>query len=464
MSPSRRDLLKATPLLLATGIGGCSDTPAERSPPQSTPTDTVSSSTPTQSTPSHRCFEPEESSPLPVFKEAYGEVVLTNDDPEHRYCIWKVESETCFELNYEARVTEPDNSEVDVFALPADEGQKYLNKVHVDSEGDIRREIEKAQDKDIRIRNRIDSLSQERLSEPLYGSWFNTKSAILEPGEYWLVFDRTDIGTTQTSDYVSLQVSIWARNLVQEDVETGTQSVLEEFYTSLPEETNDVVEVLTDIAKEICNRISLGYGARELKEMGGAPVETYQATATVNAILDVVTERTSLNRSFLLEVTEDATAWTKRGAKVIPILGSVIEVFNIACDISEQNPEPTDDQVEELLLSLGILVAELALAQFGVVSKITRFTTSKMNQYLLGFLKDAVSLEFYIFLLREVYIIIYGSVTKAISKIKDMTDEIDDEETQFFSDEEQQTVDNITTKADLFDFEILDDTYTCTPE
>jgi hypothetical protein len=251
---------------------------------------------------------------------------------------------------------------------------------------------------------------------------------------------------------------------VQEDVETGTQSVLEEFYTSLPEETNDVVEVLTDIAKEICNRISLGYGARELKEMGGAPVETYQATATVNAILDVVIERTSLNRSFLLEVTEDATAWTKRGAKVIPILGSVIEVFNIACDISEQNPEPTDDQVEELLLSLGILVAELALAQFGVVSKITRFTTSKMNQYLLGFLKDAVSLEFYIFLLREVYIIIYGSVTKAISKIKDMTDEIDDEETQFFSDEEQQTVDNITTKADLFDFEILDDTYTCTPE
>lgn len=196
MSPSRRDFNRLIATLLATGAAGCSNAGIEDTP-ISTPDNTTPVETETP-LPDHQCITPpEEPSPDPVFKEAYGEVVLTDDNPENQYCIWTVESDECFELSYEARVTGSNDGRLDILAVPDDEKEEYVDKLHVESTGIVEKRIEKARDDTIQINDFIEPLTREGVTNREYQQVLSTKSAVLQPGQYHLIFDHTDIGGTR---------------------------------------------------------------------------------------------------------------------------------------------------------------------------------------------------------------------------------------------------------------------------
>lgn len=457
MQPSRREFTKATTLLFATGFAGCPTETSDYTPPE---TSNTSAGTP-DGPPAYSCLSPpQQSAPNPVFKEAYGEVVLNDEFTDNQYCIWRVFSGECFELSYEARVTGPDYGELDILVVPAGEGEKYLDKVRSDGDGIIDSAIDSATDKGTRISGFRESLTVKGLRSRYSPEGLRTKTAHLGPGEYYVIFDRTEIASQPTDEYVSAQIAIWARKLVDEEVEDQARDVLNAFYNSLADDTQETIQLADDLAEAICQTISLDYTRTTLKKIGDAPSKTYQATATVENLLDLLKAKTGFHSSLLYETTSTARTWTNRGATLVPILGGVLEVVDAACTVADQQAVPTVKQVEDFLLKLALLLIELVLARFGVTRKLSRRLISALDRYLLGYLKEVLSLEMYVFLLRELFLLLNDGLD-IVRRIKDITDAIADLPEDFFSEDERRLINSMEREKDLFNLGIIDDGRSC---
>lgn len=457
MAPSRREFTKVTTLLFATGFAGCPTETSDYAPPEASNTSVETPDGP----PAHRCLSsPQQSAPDPVFKEAYGEVVLNDEFTDNKYCIWKVFSAECFELSYEARVTGPDYGELDILVVPAGEGEKYRDKVQSDGDGIIDSAVDSATDKGTRIGDYREALTVKGLRRRYDNESLHTKTAKLGPGEYYVIFDRTDVATQPTNKYVSAEIAIWARKLVDEKVEDQARDVLTAFYNSLADDTQETIQLADDLAESICQTISLDYTRTTLQKIGDAPSKTYQATATIENLLDLLKAKTGFHSPLLYETTSTARTWTNRGATLVPILGSLLEVVNAACTVADQQAVPTVEQVEDFLLKLALLLAELVLARFGVTRKLSHQIISALERYLLGYLKEVLSLEMYVFLLRELFLLLNEGLD-IVRRIKDITDAIADLPEDFFSEDERGVIDSMEREKDLFNIGILDDGQSC---
>lgn len=259
-------------------------------------------------------------------------------------------------------------------------------------------------------------------------------------------------------------MSIWARNLVDEQVEKETQEILQQFYSELSSGTKDTIQTLDSLAESVCQELSLEYGSTDLENIEDAPTETYQAASTASKLLELIENGTDFESSRLNSVISNVSTWTQRGVAVVPLLGSMSEVYAAACTVSAQQAVPTTEQIQDLLLSLTMFIVELLLTYYGVTSKISRLVVTAMDKYLLGLLKQTLGLEMYIFLLRESLVLLYDDIENVLSTIEGLTEDIDELNDEFFTDKEKDQVDDLDTRQDLFDTEFLDDSHTCKPE
>jgi len=136
-----------------------------------------------------------------------------------------------------------------------------------------------------------------------------------------------------------------------------------------------------------------------------------------------------------------------------------------ACSVTEATPEDVVDEVEKMLMSLGILVADLLAAQFGVAGRAASFVTGMTHKYLLGFVARTLGLKAYVVLLRELYTLTRSGITEVLRAIKQITREIA-EEYEFLSDEEVSRIDSLREDnlgSSSFDFGFLSLSPECHP-
>jgi hypothetical protein len=133
--------------------------------------------------------------------------------------------------------------------------------------------------------------------------------------------------------------------------------------------------------------------------------------------------------------------------------------------VTAATPEDVVDEVENMLMSLGILVADLLAAQFSVAGRAASFVTGMAHKYLLGFVARTLGLKAYVVLLQELYTLTRTGITEVLQAIKQITREIA-EEYKFLSDKEVSRIDSLSEddlESSSFDFGFLTLSPECYP-
>jgi hypothetical protein len=170
--------------------------------------------------------------------------------------------------------------------------------------------------------------------------------------------------------------------------------------------------------------------------------EAGQLVAGVNGVLTVLAEEFGYSPAVLHSFTDWASTVTRWGMTVLPVASSLNQFLDDACTVAETSPDEATDVVEDMLLSLGILIADVVMAKFGVAARAARFTTRIAHKYLLGYLARSLGLKSYLVLLREVFTLTLGTLKAALREIKELTRAIG-RKYDFLSDKEVRTVERM---------------------
>ncbi|GAB3665081.1 hypothetical protein [Halopiger thermotolerans] len=261
----------------------------------------------------------------------------------------------------------------------------------------------------------------------------------IEPGQYYMVFDWTDDVLQSTSDdETTVHVSLRASHPTEIPASDTVPAALKTLYNSFSAESS-VSDVVVPLAEAVCSGVPDELHDLPVSEINQVAPQAGQLVAAVNAVLTILGQELEYAPAFTQSLVNQASALTRWGMSAIPVASSLTQLLDDACKVAHASPDTVTDSVENLLMSLGIFVADLALAKYGLTARIARFATGMAHKYLLGFLARVFGLETYLLLLREVYTITLGGIKAVIGRIKDVTKEIG-RQYDFLSKEEVETV------------------------
>ncbi|NUB91119.1 hypothetical protein HT576_08805 [Haloterrigena sp. SYSU A121-1] len=272
------------------------------------------------------------------------------------------------------------------------------------------------------------------------------KSHSVPSGNYNLVVDWTDdVLSAPTTDETTVEVSIRARH---ETVGEETEAVQDEaisFYTGFPADESPLVDTMVSVAEAICDQVPPQAEDFSVTEFQEAAPRAEQAVAVTRAVFDILKDKLGYNPVFIEDLLEGATTWTRWARSVLPVVNSLEHVIDDACEVAQDAPETMTADVENLMLSLGILVVDLLMAKFGVASRIASFAVRRAHTYLLGIVREVLGLKTYLVLLRELYTLTTSGLAEALGIIKDLTRDIQQEyqDHEFIPKKEADAVDSM---------------------
>ncbi|QZP39190.1 hypothetical protein [Halobaculum magnesiiphilum] len=150
---------------------------------------------------------------------------------------------------------------------------------------------------------------------------------------------------------------------------------------------------------------------------------------------------------------------------LLPVVSSLSQLVDDACAVTEADPEEAVNEIENMLLSLGILIADLLATAFGVTGRVASFLVGMARKYLLGFVARTLGLKAYVVLLKELLTLTRSGISEVLAVIKRITREIG-EEYEFLSEEEVERVealDEEELESSSFDFDIFSLSPECSP-
>lgn len=271
---------------------------------------------------------------------------------------------------------------------------------------------------------------------------------VIAGGDYHLVFDWSDeVLSTPRSEDVTVEVSARVRRNKPEEAAESAPAQASTLYTTVGTAESPVVETMVSVAEAICSRVP-----DEMKTLSVADVQTEApraagAVAVTRIVFEILDDRLGYTPTFVQQLLDGASTWARWGRSVLPVVNSIDHVIDDACRVVGAEPGAVTDAVEDLLLSLGILVADLLLAKFGLVSRIASFGVKRAHTYLLGILGEVLGLKAYLILLRELYNLLEIGVQQSLRKIKSFTRNI--EAHGFLTDDEVATVQEFEQEEDL---------------
>ncbi|WP_049930952.1 hypothetical protein [Halosimplex carlsbadense] len=245
-----------------------------------------------------------------------------------------------------------------------------------------------------------------------------------ELGNYYLVFDWTDdIPQEPDTERVSVQVSLRATEPIDEEVieETATASV-ELLYGRVADQRSPVVETAVNVARAICSQAPDAFQGVSVSEINDVAPQAGQLVSSVNIVLTILENQLGFDPSIRRRLTTQMSAWTRWGMFVLPVASSFDQLLNDACTVAEAEPAEVTEDVENMLMSLDIVVADLVAAYFGGAGRAARFVVGLAHKYLLGFVARTLGLKTYLVLLRELYTL--SGISEVLSAIKAVTREI----------------------------------------
>lgn len=292
------------------------------------------------------------------------------------------------------------------------------------------------------------------------------ESHTVEPGDYYVVFDWTDDVLAEVSaDRVAVDVSVRAVNPDFEQVEEETPKQIEALYSKFPRNRSPLVEAGRSLASAICGGVPEEFHSDPAQGLRDTIPETARVLSALNTVFAIVEDQLGYDASFAYQLTKSTTTWTRWGLSVLPVVSSLSQLVEDACSVTAATPEDVVDEVENMLMSLGILVADLLAAQFSVAGRAASFVTGMAHKYLLGFVARTLGLKAYVVLLQELYTLTRTGITEVLQAIKQITREIA-EEYKFLSDKEVSRIDSLSEddlESSSFDFGFLTLSPECYP-
>lgn len=302
----------------------------------------------------------------------------------------------------------------------------------------------------------LECLTRESSSELM-------ESNVVEPGDYFAVFDWTDDVLESTSkDRVSVDVSVRAINPALEKVENQVPTKMEELYTELPDEESPLVEAGRDLASAICVEVPEEFHGSNLDE---SVPEAAQVLSGLKIVLGLVEDQLGYDASLAYQLTTRTTSWTRWSMSLLPVVSSLSQLVDDACAVTETDPEEAVNEIENMLLSLGILIADLLATAFGVTGRVASFLVGMARKYLLGFVARTLGLKAYVVLLKELLTLTRSGVTEVLAVIKRITREIG-EEYELLDENEVERVEAMDEEdlaSSSFDFDFFNLSPECSP-
>lgn len=293
-----------------------------------------------------------------------------------------------------------------------------------------------------------------------FGSLYNDHT--IESGRYFVVFDWTeDVLDSPSDEETRVQVSVRASHPPQNPVGEQAPDTVETLYTTVFSGSAEV-PVAVSLAESVCAAVPEEIHDVSVSQINEVAPEAGQLVAGVNAVLTVLAEEFGYSPAVLHSFTDWASAVTRWGMTTLPVASSLDQFLDDACTVAETSPDEVTDAVENMLLSLGILIADVVMAKFGAAARVARFATRAAHKYLLGYLARSLGLKTYLMLLREVFTLTLGTLKAALHEIKELTRTIR-RDYHFLSDEDVKTVEQMDEDS-LLSLDMDIDLFTLNPE
>lgn len=421
-------------------------------------------SNPSSSTPQ----PPDQESFDAVLSEAYGELVLSPDRP---YWAWEINA-TSDLMRIEFEVVPKEGSESpDVLVMTERGFSKYETKIENNSlvDGPLLSDAtidlgpfgEKAlplqpEPDNFHWRNFDEWLdSQQPWSEDSPMVRMNSleclthssggkiqESHAVEPDNYYVVFDWTDaVLSAANNSRSAADVSVRAINPKQEKIEVESSKEIKGLYSELPENQPQLIEVGRNVATAICGNVPQEFHSEPGEGLQETVPKASRVIAATNIVLAAMEDQLGYEASFAYRLS-NRTSWSQWGLAMLPIVSSLQRLTQDACSVTEAERGNVVDEIEDMVLSLGILVADILAVQFGVVGRVASAVTRIAHKYLLGRVARTLGLNAYVVLLREIYMLTQSGIAEALQAIKQTTRGIA-EEYDILGDEEVTRINSL---------------------
>lgn len=396
---TRRDFLYLAASGGILGLSGCSGVENRDAGNVSLPNFSLGPEPTTTSRPIAGFEAPETKSAKPVIDEAYGDFELNRTNPFRE---WGFAADRCFLLEYEIRseriAWEGEDEPIDVLVVPAKDFEAYRDAANP----------RVVNGQPVKKRNVFQGERLSLSSSTSSGSIYNR--GVMEPGEYYLVVDHTDINPTEAHEKGQLGIDAAVRTLSDsyEIAEYKAIQTVNDFYNALPGESGGTVRRMRNVADKLCDRAdTVQLEQLDLNTTSESVSTVQEAIPAARYLIDELVRDFGLSPRLkqaqsLLNQSETCFSWL---GSAIPIVGSCKSVASKACALADLEGDAKAGQIRErakqLALSIGVLVAELILVYFGVSGSLARSVVGTLDDFLLAVLRATGSLRLYTFVQQE---------------------------------------------------------------
>ncbi|MCU4744609.1 hypothetical protein [Natronoglomus mannanivorans] len=263
----------------------------------------------------------------------------------------------------------------------------------------------------------------------------------IDTGTYHIVLDWTDdVLSKPGSDDVTVDVSIRAR--YEKDEEAADRAIEEftVFSRSVRTADSSLVDIMVPLAERICDQVPEEGGDLSTYDISDKALEAERTISILQLVLDILEDETGYSPPLVDSMLAETAAWARWSGQVLPVMSTVEELVDDSCAVATADSDTVTNDVENMLMSLGILVAELVMIKYGLVSRAASFAVRKAHTYLLGVVREVLGLKAYLALLRELYVLIKSEIGDVLDTIKAITQDIVDAH-DFLSEEEVDDID-----------------------
>ncbi|MCU4971125.1 hypothetical protein OB955_00030 [Halobacteria archaeon AArc-m2/3/4] len=254
------------------------------------------------------------------------------------------------------------------------------------------------------------------------------ESAVIKPGDYTVVFDWTDnVWTSPDSESITADVTIRAMRQPEDEINAVATNAVSTVYTQIGDQPESLSDVVENLAAEICHQVADELGGVSIATMNERAPEAGVISAATNTILTILSQTLGYAPSFTNELTARTSAWTRWSMSVLPVASSLEQLIDDACAVAQAQSPALTEEIEDMLMSLGIFIAELVAVKFGLAGRVAGFVTKAAHKYLLGTVSRMLGWNTYLVLLRELYTATRGGIAKARQEIENWTRNIGEE-------------------------------------
>lgn len=387
-----------------------------------------------RSTPSPADARPED----PVISEVYGKLNLSADHPYWAYEFPLFTDPAVIE--YELR-THGEGHEPDVLVLDDLGFQEYKTQIGsfpVLERGTINipwfgplptftgvnlgnafRSLQQAQDwtEDVFVDTKaLECLTERRATQAAHR---------VDQGGYRLVFDWTDQVLDEPEyDDVTVDVSIRARYKRDEEAGHEAMEELTEFAESVKSSDSSLVEAMVPVAEEICDQVPAELDYVSFDDINDQVPNAKRVVSVLQLVLDIIADEIGYRPPLAQNMLEETATWVRWGGQVLPVMSNLNKLVDDACDVASAEADTVTSDVENMLMSLGILVAELVMIKYGMVSRVASYAVQKAHTHLLGVVRKVLGLKVYLALLRELYLLTKSQMEGILDTIEDVTRDV----------------------------------------